>query len=196
MKIVIVGGTGHVGQAAGAVLGEHHEIVSLSRSSDPPVDITEPATAGRAFQQVGMFDALIIAAGKAPFKLVTELSEDDYLSGLQSKVIGQVSVAAEALDRIYDGGSVTLTSGIIGREQIAAGAASAMANGALEHFVKAAAVEYSRGIRLNIVSPNVLSSAEKYHAFFPGFEPVSDRSVGLAYRRAVEGVDTGKVFVL
>ena len=70
-------------------------------------------------------------------------------------------------------------------------------NAALEGFVKAAACELKRGQRINVVSPTMLSeSQEAYGPFFPGFESVPAARVALAYRRSIEGVQTGRVYTV
>jgi NAD(P)-dependent dehydrogenase (short-subunit alcohol dehydrogenase family) len=68
-------------------------------------------------------------------------------------------------------------------------------NAALNGFVTGAAVELQRGLRINAVSPTLLTeSAEAYGSVFPGFETVPAARVALAYQRSVEGAQTGKVF--
>jgi len=58
-----------------------------------------------------------------------------------------------------------------------------------------AAANELQGQRINAVSPTVLTEAlDKYGAFFPGFESASASRVALAYRRSLEGVETGKVY--
>ncbi len=70
-----------------------------------------------------------------------------------------------------------------------------MVNGALEAFVRAAAIELSRGIRINLVSPTVLvESMAAFGAFFRGFDPVPAARAALAYSRSVEGLQTGQVY--
>jgi NAD(P)-dependent dehydrogenase (short-subunit alcohol dehydrogenase family) len=77
------------------------------------------------------------------------------------------------------------------------GAAASLANGAIEAFVRAAAIELPRGLRINAVSPGVLvESMSLLGPFFRGFEPVPAARVGLGYARSVEGADTGKVYVI
>ena len=108
----------------------------------------------------------------------------------------QLDVVRIGTPYLADGGSITLTTGVLAREPIRTGAASAMANGALEAFVMAAAVELPRGIRINAVSPTVLVEATAYHPSFPGFTQVSAAAVGQAYVKAVEGFQTGQVYAL
>jgi NAD(P)-dependent dehydrogenase (short-subunit alcohol dehydrogenase family) len=141
-------------------------------------------------------DAVVVAAGSVPFKHVTELNRDDYLSGFLSKALSQIDVARIALDHVTDGGSITLTSGILSREPLATAAAAAAANGAIDAFVMAAAPETPRGIRLNVVSPDVLENSPHYHSAFPGHRPVTDAEVGRAYILAVEGVVSGRTITV
>lgn len=196
MRILIVGASGHVGSAAAAALGAKHEIVGVSRSTDPGVDLLDPASIEQLFARLGDFDAVVSAYGSAPFKPAPELEPADLLAAFTGKVLSQLNLLRIGLDHVRDGGSFTLTTGILAREAVPTGAAAAMANGAVESFVMSAAGELPRGIRLNAVSPTVLASAPGYFDAFPGFEPVSDERVGQAFVRSVEGIATGRVYAL
>lgn len=122
---------------------------------------------------------------------------EDFASGLNDKLLGQVRLSLIGQHYLNDGGSITLTSGIIGSEPIAQGVNATAVNAALEGFVRAAACELPRGLRINVVSPTVLrESVEKYGAFFPGFESVPAARAALAYRRSVYGVQTGRTFTV
>lgn len=196
MRVLIVGATGHVGAAAAEALRKKHEVVGVSRSTDPGIDLLDPASIERALEQLGRFDAIVSAYGSAPFKPATELTPEDLTAAFTGKVLSQLNLVRIGLDHLNDGGSFTLTTGILAREPVPTGAAAAMANGAVESFVMSAAGELPRGIRINAVSPTVLASAPGYHDAFPGFEPISDERVGLAFVRLVDGNDTGRVFAL
>ena len=196
MKILIVGANGLLGSAAVAALKGRHEVIEASRSSDVSVDLAEPDSIRRMFDQVGTVDAVISCTGSVPFKPLTELTDKDFRSGFEDKVLGQVNLVQLGADYISDGGSFTLTSGVLAREPILTGAAASLANGALESFVMAAAAELPRGIRINAVSPTVLAEASGYHEFFPGFSQVPADEVGRAYVKSVEGIQTGQVFAL
>lgn len=196
MRILIVGATGNVGSAAAAALEHEHEVIEVSRSTSPAVDMLDPTSIARLYEQLGKFDAVISTFGSAPFKSTIELSAEDYLAAFNGKVMSQLNLVRIGLDYVNDGGSFTLTTGILAREPIPTGAAAAMANGAVESFVMSAAGEMPRGIRINAVSPTVLESAVEFHSAFPGFEPVSSESVGLAFVRSVEGIATGRIYRL
>lgn len=192
MRILVIGAGGQVGRTAVDALSSH-EIIAASRSSEPSVDVTDPASIERLFATVGQVDAVIVAVGEVPFRPLDELSRGDYESAFRGKVLSQLDVVRIGTPYVRDGGSITLTSGILAREPIATGAAASFANGAVESFVLAAATELPRGIRINAVSPSVLEDAPSYHSSFPGFVPVSSHRVGQAYAKSVLGVQTGQV---
>lgn len=196
MRILIVGASGHVGSAAAAALRAKHEVVGVSRNTDPGVDLLDPASIERLFAELGEFDAIVSAYGSAPFKPAPALEPADLTAAFEGKVLSQLNLVRIGLAHLRDGGSITLTTGILAREAVPTGAAAAMANGAVESFVRSAAGELPRGIRLNVVSPTVLASAPHYFDAFPGFEPVSDERVGQAFVRSVEGLANGRVFEL
>ena len=96
-----------------------------------------------------------------------------------------------------DDGSFTLITGILARQQIRTGAVASLVNGALESFVRAAAVELPGRQRINAVSPTVFTEAlDVYGSYFPGFLPVPVRDAAAAYVRSIEGSQTGQVYAL
>jgi NAD(P)-dependent dehydrogenase (short-subunit alcohol dehydrogenase family) len=198
MKIVIVGATGAVGTAALEALSGRHEVISVGRTSgDVQMDIENVDSIRTMYQQIGMVDAVVSAVGHVHFGPVPEMTSDQFMEGLLYKTLPQVNLVLEGIDYVNDGGSFTMTSGVLNRDPIPGGSCAAAANGALDGFVKAAAVEMPRGIRINCVSPEVLESCrEKYYGFFHGHPHVSNEAVGLAYSKAVEGCLTGQVLIV
>lgn len=196
MKIVIVGASGTVGSAVSSLLATQHEIVRVGRSQgDATVDMTDGASIAALFAGIGQFDALVVASGNVAFAPLTELTDEQWQLGLESKLMGQVKLTRAAIPYLNEGGSITLISGILSEEPINWGSSATTINGAIEHFVKAAACELPKGLRINVVSPTLLTeSTDKYAAFFPGFEPVPAARVALAYQKSVLGVQTGQVF--
>jgi NAD(P)-dependent dehydrogenase (short-subunit alcohol dehydrogenase family) len=98
---------------------------------------------------------------------------------------------------VNDNGSFTVTTGVTNRDPIRGGAVAAAANGALDGFVKGAAVDMPRGIRINAVSPEVLEACrEAFDGFFPGHVHVTNEAVGLAFTKAVEGCLSGQVLTV
>lgn len=194
MRIIVIGATGHIGSVVVSALESHdHEVLRASRGSEWTVDIADPASVRSLFEKAGEVDAVVVASGSVPFAHLTELTRDDYLTAFTSKALSQIEVVRVALDHVRDGGSITVTSGVLAREPIATGAAGAVANGALESFVITAAAEAPRGIRINAVSPNVLENSPNHHALFTGQRPVPDAEIARTYTLAVEGLVSGRV---
>jgi len=196
MKIVIVGGTGTVGRAVVAALQERHEIVRVGRTSgDYTTDIADSAAIRRTFDGIGRFDALISAAGKVHYGDFAAVTEKEVSIGLQDKLMGQVNLVLLGRDYIADGGSFTLTSGVVGHDPVRGSVCASLVNGALEYFVRAAAFELPRGLRINCVSPGLLvESLPVFGDYFPGHEPVPGARVALAYVKSVAGHQTGQVY--
>jgi hypothetical protein len=111
-------------------------------------------------------------------------------------VSSQVELVRQGTSRIAARGSFTLITGVLSREPIVTGSAAALANGAVESFVLAAALEIAPQ-RINAVSPTVVAeSLEQYGDVFPGYPPVELSEVARAYVRSVEGAETGRIFRL
>jgi NAD(P)-dependent dehydrogenase (short-subunit alcohol dehydrogenase family) len=198
MKIIVIGATGTLGRAVVAELGQDNEVISVGLThGDLQVDLTRDESVEALFAKTGRVDAIIATTGSLFFGPLTAMRAEDFASGLNDKLLGQVRLALIGQHYLNDGGSITLTSGIIGSEPIAQGVNATAVNAALEGFVRAAACELPRGLRINVVSPTVLrESVEKYGAFFPGFESVPAARAALAYRRSVYGVQTGRTFTV
>ncbi|MFK4443320.1 NAD(P)-dependent dehydrogenase (short-subunit alcohol dehydrogenase family) [Caballeronia udeis] len=196
MKIVVIGGTGTIGRAIVEEMQPRHDIVVVGQSrGDRQVDITDAASVQALFDHVGRFDALIAATGNLHLGPVAETTAEQFNLGLQDKLLGQIRVALAVQHHLNDGGSITLTSGIVAEEPIRQGSNATTVNAAVEGFVRAAAIELARGLRINAVSPTLVTeSASVYGPFFPGFESVPVAKVALAYRRSVEGAQTGRVY--
>jgi len=195
-KVVVIGATGTLGQAVAAALKARHEVIEVgARRGAHRVDSTDPASIERLFQQIGNVDAVVTATGKVHFGPLTEMTIEQFWIGLRDKLMGQINFVLAAQKYVNDGGSFTLTSGILADEPISQGVSATTVNLALEGFVRGAAIELPRGIRINVVSPTVLTeSMESYAPFFRGFEPVDASKAAQGYLRSVEGAQTGRVY--
>ena len=141
-------------------------------------------------------DAVVSAAGDTPYHPLTEMAPDDYLSAFRGKVLSQIELVRQGTSRVAERGSFTLITGVLAREPIPTGSAASMAGGAVESFVRAAAIEIAPQ-RINAVSPTVFTeSLDDYGDFFPGVPPVGLAEVAQAYVRSVEGGQTGQVYAL
>lgn len=196
MKIIVVGGTGTIGKAVVNELSPRHEIIiATHEKGDIKVDITDAASIEKMYKTIGKFDAVISTVGKVEFRALSEMGANNYSVGLKDKLMGQVNLVLIGQHLINDGGSFTLTSGILSCDPIRFGTSAAMVNGALNSFTVAAAIELQRAIRINCVSPTIVTEAMgAYGEYFRGYDPVPTSTVALAYSKSVEGLQTGKVF--
>lgn len=195
MKILIVGATGTIGRKLCSELEKRHEVVKASHSkADVKVDITSQASIEKMFKEVGKVDAVVVTAGSAYFGSFDQITEDDFYQGIKSKMMGQINVAMVGKEYVNDGGSITLTSGILAEDPIKNGAALSMVNGAINGFVTGASVEMKRGIRLNAVSPGLVDdSKESMGGAFPGHTTVAMNRVTDGYLKSIEGVIQGRI---
>lgn len=195
MKILVIGATGTVGQGIVNELSRDNQVIRVGKTQgDYQVDLTSEESVRALFAQTGKVDAVISATGGVHFGPLTEMTSEQFNSGLQDKLMGQVRLVLIGKEFVNPGGSFTLTTGILTQQPIRTGVNATAVNAALEGFVLAAANELP-GLRINAVSPTVLTEAlESYGPFFPGFESAPASRVALAYRRSVDGVETGKVY--
>jgi len=198
MKIIIIGAAGTVGGTAVDALSGRHEVIRVGKTSgDVQMDIEDIDSIRAMYEQVGKVDAVVSAVGHVHFGPVHEMTSDQFMEGINGKVLPQVNLVLAGFDYVNDDGSFTLTSGVTNRDPIRGGSCAAAANGALDGFVIGAAVDMPRGIRINAVSPEVLEACrEAYDGFFPGHVHVSNEAVGLAFCKAVEGCLSGQVIIV
>lgn len=195
-KIVVIGATGTLGQAVSNELKTRHEVIEVGATRGQyQVDSTDPASVEKLFREIGKVDGVVTTIGKVHFGPLPEMTVEQFWIGLRDKLMGQINVVLLGQSYVNDGGSFTLTSGILAEEPIRLGANATTVNLALEGFVRSAAIELPRGIRINVVSPTVLTeSMEGYAPFFRGFEPVTAQRAAQGYLRSVEGAQTGRVY--
>jgi NAD(P)-dependent dehydrogenase (short-subunit alcohol dehydrogenase family) len=195
MRILVVGGEGTVGKAAISGFAKTHEIIVAGRKSGAiQVDVNDEVSVTAMYQKVGKVDAVVACTGHSYFGPVASMSPTQFLDGLKDKVMGQVNLVLLGFNHVNDGGSFTLTSGILSRDPVRQGSNAAACDGALDAFVIGSAIEMPRGIRINAVSPGLLAdAAQKYDGYFPGHDPVSNQRVGLAFAKSVEGAINGQI---
>jgi NAD(P)-dependent dehydrogenase (short-subunit alcohol dehydrogenase family) len=193
MKIIVIGATGTIGaEVAKALLARKHEVIGASRSGAVKLVLEDAASIRAVFDKIQDVDAVVSCAGNAAFKPFAKLSDADYDIGLRSKLMGQVSLARIAKDHLREGGSITLTTGVLATRPMPGSASVSMVNAGLEGFVRAAALEMPRKLRINAVSPPwVKETLVKL-----GMDPrpgLAAADVAKAYVAAVEGSHQGAV---
>lgn len=153
MKAVVIGSTGIIGGAVVSALeGVGHEVLGASRRGELRVDLEQPDSVDALFAATGPVDAVIVTAGSGALVPLLGSTDDEFFTGLHGKLLGQVRLVRRAVGSVRDDGSITLTSGAIPAATTGA-AFGALTNTGLDAFVRHAAVELPRGVRLNAVSP-------------------------------------------
>ncbi|RDJ27299.1 short chain dehydrogenase [Bosea caraganae] len=192
MRIAIIGATGTIGRAVSAALEPGHEVIRLSRSSTPPVDLGQPATLPALFAKKPGLDAVICCAANAPMAPLETQTPDTVLAAVQGKLLGQIELSRLAALHLNDRGSVTLTAGTFA-ELRPGSAIGAMVNAGLERFVQAAAGDMRRGIRLNLISPGWVAET-LMQLGHDGAAGTPAATVATAYVEATGGMANGRVF--
>ncbi|MFE3767134.1 short chain dehydrogenase [Streptomyces sp. NPDC059104] len=197
MKVLLIGAGGTLGRAVHTALRERgHEVVTASRKgADVRVDITDPDSVRAMYEAVGPVDAVACAAGSVPWRPLGELTTADVRAGLEGKAVSQIELVRQGAARLPAHASFTLITGILAREPLLSGSVASLANGAVEAFVRAAAIELPGRQRVNAVSPTVFTeSLGVYGDTFAGFDPVPVARAANAYVKSVEGHRTGEIF--
>lgn len=194
MKILIIGASGTIGREITYALERDHEVIRAGRNgADVQVDNTSAESIRDMYEKVGKVDAVVNASGGANFASVSELTPDLNKKGVESKLKGQVNLVLLGMDYVKDGGSFTLTTGVMMDDPIPMGASAAMANGGVKAFVQSSSIEMPRGIRINTVSPNIVEESwQRIGHLFAGFNPVPAAKVARAFVKSVEGRQTGQ----
>lgn len=195
MKILIVGGNGTIGKTVVKRFSENNEVVIAGRNSgDITVDIASSESISEMFEAVGKVDAIVNIAGNAKWDAFDNLSEEDFYIGIKSKLMGQVNLVRIGKSYLNDKGSITLTTGILADEPVDMTTSAAMVNGGIQSFVKAVSLELEKGIRVNVVSADLVEDAyEKYKDYFPGNTPVPMNKVVDGYVKSVMGKINGEI---
>ncbi|MES2331285.1 MAG: short chain dehydrogenase [Bacteroidota bacterium] len=197
MKIIIVGATGTMGKYLAGAFEKDHEIIrAASKNADVIIDITSSESIEAMYQQVGRFDALISTAGPTYVGPWNKMTATEFRKGLEGKLLGQINLVLIGQHHINAKGSFTLITGALSHDPQRNFANASSANGAVDAFIRAAAIELQNGIRINAVSPTVIENSPQYFPFFPGDIPVTMKELEFGFRKSVFGANTGQVIHL
>jgi NAD(P)-dependent dehydrogenase (short-subunit alcohol dehydrogenase family) len=197
MRIIIVGASGTMGTYLTGAFEKEHEIIKVNtKGGDIPADITSPLSIEQMYKKVGAFDALICTAGPTYVGPWKKMSHVEFQKGLDGKLMGQINLVLIGQHYINPKGSFTLISGALTHEPQRNFANASAANGAVEAFVRAAAIELEHGVRINVVSPTVIESSPHYFPYFPGEMPTTMKALEFGFRKSLFGSGTGQVIML
>ena len=190
----MVGASGTMGSHLSKAFEEEHDVIHAGRNSaNVQVDITSPASIDKMYKQIGQFDALICTAGPTYVGPWKNLNAETFRVGVEGKMMGQINLVLIGQHYINPKGSFTLITGALTHEPQKNFANASAANGAIEGFVRAAAIELANGIRINAVSPTVIEDSPQYFPFFPGEIPTTMKQLEFAFKKSVLGAGTGQI---
>lgn len=192
MKVLIVGATGTIGKAVAEALSPKHQVIRAGFSEgDVQVDLGSKTSIEAMFKAVGEVDAVVSTAGLGAFGRFDEFDDAAFDLALSNKLMGQVNLVRIGRNHVSDGGSFTLTAGILSRQPMPGSVVLSMANGALESFARSAALELDRDHRVNTVSPVFVKETMEMMGMDPS-SGLSAKDTAKAYVAAVEGSLSGQ----
>jgi NAD(P)-dependent dehydrogenase (short-subunit alcohol dehydrogenase family) len=194
MRILVVGATGTIGRAVVSALAQGNEVIQASSKSAPTkVDISNPESIRAMYRALGRVDHVVCCAGSAKFGPLGDLTDSDFKFCLDNKLMGQVNLVRYGFESMNDGGSFTVTSGVLSHTPMRGSGAISLVNAGLEGFVRAAALEAPRGIRVNVVSPPWVTETLIAFKMDPS-HGVPAAEVAKTYVKSVTGKETAQTF--
>jgi NAD(P)-dependent dehydrogenase (short-subunit alcohol dehydrogenase family) len=193
MRILVVGATGLLGSHIVKLLATEHDVVGASRKgSELLVDLSDKRSIEAMYARAGSFDAIICAAGSAKFAPLAALGDEDFSFSLANKLMGQVNLVRCGVDHVSQGGSFTLTSGVLAQQPMEGSAAVSIVNAGVEAFARSAALELRGKARVNVVSPGWVAETLESMGRDPS-QGVPAEIVAQAYKRTLGGSASGEV---
>ncbi|HAS6110844.1 TPA: SDR family oxidoreductase [Vibrio vulnificus] len=181
---VVLGGTSGIGAELAKQLESDHTIVHVA-SRQTGLDISDEKSVYHYFETIGAFDHLIVTAGSyAPAGKVLDVEVTQAKYAFDTKFWGAVLAAKHGARYLKQGGSITLTSGMLSRKVVANTYVKAAINAAIEATTKVLAKELAP-IRVNAISPG-LTKTEAYKGM-----NADDRDA--MYQRTQSHLPVGKV---
>jgi NAD(P)-dependent dehydrogenase (short-subunit alcohol dehydrogenase family) len=172
-RVVVIGGTSGIGLAvAQGALADGAAVVVGSSTADKvsavkdklpgaeafAVDVRDEASVAAFFERTGEFDHLVFTAGdwgRFGGGPIESLDIAGAASLFAVRFWGAITAVKHAHKRMREGGSVTLTDGMIAHRPRMGSAISTAMAGAIEHLTLALAVDLAP-IRVNCVCPGLI----------------------------------------
>ncbi|WP_321847245.1 SDR family oxidoreductase [Pseudomonas paraveronii] len=166
--VVVIGGSSGIGAAVAKAAAAHGAQVVLAgrRVSSgvengvrsEPVDVTDSASLQRLFEAVGHFDHLVYTAGPSVrAKNLIDTDLDEAQDNFNVKLWGSLRAIQLALPFLDEHGSISLTSGQLGRKLAPGQFIKTGINAATEALGKQLAKELAPR-RVNVICPGVIDT--------------------------------------
>jgi NAD(P)-dependent dehydrogenase (short-subunit alcohol dehydrogenase family) len=173
-RIVIIGGTSGIGLAVaqGAIADGAEVVVGSSqaanvetatrqlgaRASGHAINVRDEASVAAFFGQTGPFDHLVFTAGDWGGRGPRVMTDTDLAKAADLYAVrywGALAAIKHGLPRLREGGSITLTNGMIAHRPRKGTALSTGMAGGIEHLTRGLAVDLAP-IRVNAVCPGAI----------------------------------------
>ena len=193
--IIVIGGSSGIGAAiAQAALARGAHVIVAGRRLAPgsdsglrnePVDVTDSASLKQLFETVGRFDHLVYTSGPSVrAKPLIETDLDEARDNFDVKLWGALRAIQHALPFMHEQGSITLTSGQLGRKLAAGQFIKTGINAATEALGKQLAKELAPR-RVNVISPGVIDT--------PAYAGLGQEQRLAMFAKAGQGLPVGRV---
>ena len=135
---------------------------------------------------------MVCAAGSAAWRPLAELTDVDFAVSLGNKLMGQVNVVRAGLSPgvVRDGGSITVTSGVLAQQPMAGGRGGGAGQRRARGIRTGGRARGAARIRINCVSPGWVAETLAGQGRFAGG---TGRGRWPAYVSSVGGTATGIV---
>ena len=166
--VIVIGGSSGIGAAvAKAAAARGAQVVLAGRRlvsgvenglRSEPVDVTDAASLQRLFETVGRFDHLVYTSGpNVRAKPLVETDLNEAQENFNVKLWGSLRAIQLALPFLDEHGSISLTSGQLGRKLAPGQFIKTSINAATEALGKQLAKELAPR-RVNVISPGVIDT--------------------------------------
>lgn len=166
--VIVIGGSSGIGAAVAKAAAERGaQVVVAGRRlassthdglRSETVDVTDRASLQRLFETVGRFDHLVYTSGPSVrAKTLIETDLDEAQDNFNVKLWGALRAIQLALPFLHEHGSITLTSGQLGRKLAPGQFIKTGINAATEALGKQLAKELAPR-RVNVISPGVIDT--------------------------------------
>lgn len=172
-RVLVVGGSSGIGLAVARLAAAEGAAVVIASSNAQRVaaataslpgaegatlDVRDEADVRRAMDEVGAIDHLVHTAGDwGSFRRGALAETDLALAGqvFEVRFWGAIRVVKAAIPHLREGGSISLTNGMIAHRPSKTSAISTAMAGGIEHLTRALAVELAP-LRVNCVCPGLI----------------------------------------
>jgi len=115
-------------------------------------DITREEDVARLFATLPELDHVVVTAASLAYQPIVDFELAAARTALESKLLGALLIAKHGGRRLRAGGSITFTTGVAASRPMPRGSIVGAVNGALDAFVRGAAIEL-KPVRVNALSP-------------------------------------------